>query len=317
MRAWAAGFLALGALTGCPADDKAAAPKACCDQPKVPAGVPAFTVVSDDASGPSDGQVVKLRAALAQPVPRDQIYPVLHALYRHAMTRGPFEPITFSAELYASEADARAAGKTLATVARAQSELAPRCENAVPYSFEETVTRAFAASRGRGDEESVDDTCRMAGPKKAPRVDDGFKHQPTMVVDPTRKAVAVTYPYLESGKDEYARDLRFNTVMTYWIEFTTSMFRKVPDLKEVAFTGVHDDATVAKITVSRGDFESRLSTLQEEVAAHSAVTFASLGMHKTDDKGAQKEQETFKAKTYKTALAALPKAQVTVSPKLK
>jgi hypothetical protein len=40
-------------------------------------------------------------------------------------------------------------------------------------------------------------------------------------------------------------------------------------------------------------------------------------MHKKDDKGASKEQETFHSKTYKTALAALPKNQVSISPKLK
>jgi hypothetical protein len=40
-------------------------------------------------------------------------------------------------------------------------------------------------------------------------------------------------------------------------------------------------------------------------------------MHKTDDKGAKKDQEEHKTKTYKAALALLPKDQVMVSPKLK
>ena len=44
------------ALAASCSTDKAAGPKACCDQPKTPPGVPAFTVVKDDASGPSDGQ---------------------------------------------------------------------------------------------------------------------------------------------------------------------------------------------------------------------------------------------------------------------
>lgn len=310
-----AGLLAVGA--GCPSEDKTPPPKACCDQPKIPAGVAAFKIIADDVTGPSDGQTVKIRAALAKPVPRDQIYPVLHTIYRFAMTRGPFEPITFNAALYTSDADAQVAGKPIAEIARAQSEIAPKCENAVPYSFEETVARAFEASRGRADEESVDDTCRMMEKKKVARVDDGFKHQPTFTVDPAKRAVAITYPYLESGKDAYAADLKFNTAMTYWIEFVTSMFRKAPDLQEVSFTGVHDDAPVVRIVTSRADFNGQLTNLQEEIAAHSGVTFASLGMHKTDDKGALKEQETFKAKTYKAALAQLPKSQVTVSPKLK
>lgn len=291
--------------------------KPCCEQPKIPAGVPSFTIVGDEVNGPSDGQTVKLRAALGGPIKRDDVYPVLHTLYRHAMTRGPFEPINFTAEVFASDVEARSNGKPVATVSRGQSQLAPVCDNAVAYDFEETVSRAFDATLGRAPEENSEDTCRMAPPKRAARVDDSFKHQPALKIDGARRAVAITYPYLETGKDEYVPTLGFNTAMTYWIDVTTSMFRKVPDLKEVAFQGVHADAPVVDITVTRNDFESKLASLQEDVAAHAAVTFASLGMKTKDDKGAHKEQETFKAKTYKGALAALPKNQVTISPKLK
>ena len=85
------------------------AAKACCEQPEIPAGVAPFTVVADEATGPSDGQKVILRVALGKPTKRDDIYPVLHTLYRHAMKRGPFEPIQFIADVYPSEATAKAA----------------------------------------------------------------------------------------------------------------------------------------------------------------------------------------------------------------
>src|SRR6516225_4687023 len=75
--------------------EKAAAPKTCCDQPKIPPGVPAFTVVTDDATGPSDGQDVKMRVALRQKTKRDDIYAALHFLYRYVMTRNDaFAPVT-------------------------------------------------------------------------------------------------------------------------------------------------------------------------------------------------------------------------------
>src|SRR5256885_2106406 len=83
-----AGVLAVAA-SSC-STDKASGPKACCDQPKIPAGVPAFTVIYDDATGPTDGQSVKLRVALKQKTKRDDIYPALQFLYRYAMTRGTF-----------------------------------------------------------------------------------------------------------------------------------------------------------------------------------------------------------------------------------
>src|SRR4051794_41073626 len=70
--------------------EKSEPPKACCEQPKVPAGVTPFVVVADDVSGPSDGQKVIMRVGVSQPIKRDQVFPVLHTLYRHAMTRTAF-----------------------------------------------------------------------------------------------------------------------------------------------------------------------------------------------------------------------------------
>jgi hypothetical protein len=301
--------------------EKTVAPKACCDQPKIPAGVTPFVVVEDDQSGPSDGQRVIMRVGVSQPLKRDQVYPVLHTLYRHAMTRTTFEPIHFVANLYASESAAKAGGdgSLVGRIVREQSDRGPKCENKIPYDFSEQVTRAFNASVGRGSEDAEDsnDSCRLSEKKVAARVDDKFTHKPSYKVDPARAAVEVTYPYLEMGKDEYVKDLRFNSAMRDWIDHAQAFFGKVDGLKELTFVGIQNDQPVVKITVTREQFNSQLASLQEEIAAHSAVTFASLGMRTTDDKGAAKEQSTFQSKTYKSALAALPKNQVFVSPKLK
>ena len=294
--------------------DTATAPKACCEQPEIPAGVAPFTVVADETTGPSDGQKVILRVALGKPTKRDDMYPVLHTLYRHAMKRGPFEPIQFIADVYPSEATAKAAGDTqlLARISRQQSQLAPTCENRVGYDFAEQVDRAFAASLGQAPEENIDDTCRLNPPKKKARFDDGFKHKPSYQLDAAQKAVAVTYPYLEMGKDEYVGELKLTSALVYWIEHVTTLFRNVPDLQAVTFTGLHNAAEVLRIAINRQQFDAQFAGLQETIAAHSAVTFASLGMGKATDKGAEKEQEDFKLKTYRAALAKLPKTQVTI-----
>src|SRR5262245_14033186 len=76
--------------------DKPAAPPPCCQQAEIPAGVTPFKIVADEVSGTSDAQKVLLRVAALRPIKRDEVYPVLHTLYRHAMKRGPFEPIQFS-----------------------------------------------------------------------------------------------------------------------------------------------------------------------------------------------------------------------------
>ena len=75
-------------LTACTKSDQPTGPKTCCDQPKIPAGIPAFTVVRDEVTGPSDGQDVKMHVAFKQKTKRDDIYPALQFLYRYAMTRG-------------------------------------------------------------------------------------------------------------------------------------------------------------------------------------------------------------------------------------
>jgi hypothetical protein len=310
----------IGALTICAAcsSDKAASPPPCCEQPQIPAGVAGFTIVADEVTGPSDGQKVTLRAALGGPVKRDAIYPVLHALYRHAMKRGPFEPIQFIAEVYPSESVARSGGdaQVVARISRSQSQAGPQCDNRVPYDLAEQTGRAFDASLGRVPEENLDDTCHLEPPKKVARVDEGFKHKASYKLDAATKAVEVTFPFLEMGKDEYVEKLKLSSALGQWIEIATTMFRKVPDLAQVTFSGLQNDAEVVRISLTRRQFDADFAGLQESIAAHSAVTFQSLGTGRSNDKNAEKEQETFKLTTYKDALATLPKNQVTISPKL-
>ena len=142
--------------------------------------------------------------------------------------------------------------------------------------------------------------------KKIARFDDKFTHKPEMKVDEAKKSVDVTYPYLETGKDEYVSNLNFNSAMTYWAEFTTTMFGKAPELQQVNYSGILNDQPVLKISTTRQQFDAKLSTVQETIASYSAITFAKLGLHKSDDKGARKDQEEHKTKTYKAALSFLP-----------
>jgi hypothetical protein len=298
-------------------DQPAAGSKACCDQPKIPAGIPAFTVVRDEVTGPSDGQDVKLYVVFKQKTKRDDIYPALQFLYRYAMTRGTFEPTNFSGSFFFSEGEAQTGSNPAAKISRDHGEKGPKCDNNIKLEFAEEVGKAFAWSLNRNEPEDLADTCHLAEKKKIARFDDKFTHKPAMKLMPESKGVEVTYPYLETGKDEYVKTLSFNSAMTYWAEFTTTMFAKSNELAEVTYVGVLDDQPVLKIKVNRQQFDQKLSTVQETIASYSAITFAKLGLHKTDDKGARKDQEQHKTKTYKAALALLPKEQVMVSPKLK
>ena len=309
--------LLLGAAVSCTKSEQSAAPTTCCDQPKMPPGVPAFTVVRDEVTGPTDGQDVKLHVALKQKTKRDDVYPALQFLYRYAMTRKTFEPTNFLGAFYNSEGDAQTGGNPVAKIWREHGDKGPKCENNIKLEFKEECDKAFLWSLNRAEPEDLEDTCHLNEKKKIVRVDDKFTHKPTMKVDDATKSVEVTFPYLETGKDEYVSSLNFNSAMTYWAEFTTTMFGKAPELKKVTYIGVLNDQPVLKIATTREQFDAKLSTVQETIASYSAITFAKLGLHKTDDKGAKKDQEQHKTQVYKAALAYLPKDQVIVSPKLK
>ena len=232
------------------------------------------------------------------------------------MTRNTFEPTTFLGAFYSTEGEAQTGGNMVAKIWRERGDKGPKCENNIKLDFPEEVAKAFAYSLNRAIPEDLADTCHLAPVKKVERFDDKFTHKPAYKIDEARKSVEVTYPYLETGKDEYVEKLSFNNAMTYWAEFLTAMFGKSSTLKEVTYTGVLNDAPAIKITVTREQFESKLSTVQETIASYAAITFAKLGLHKTDDKGALKDQEQQKTKTYTAALSFLPKDRVMVSPKL-
>ena len=291
--------------------------QSCCDQPKFPAGVPAFTVVTDESTGPSDGQDVKFKVALRQPTSRDEIYKSMQFLYRYAMTRRSFEPTNFTGQFYTTEGEAQSGANPVAKIWRERADKGPKCENGVALVFGEQVQKAFDYSLNRAEPEDLADTCHLDQKKRQARFDDKFTHKPTVKLEEARHAAEVNFPYLESGKDQYAKALTFNAAMTYWAEFTSTMFSKAPALQELTYNGVMDDQAVLKITVNRQEYEQKLSNVQETIASYAAITFAKLGLHKTDDKGALKDQEQQKTKTYKAALSFLPKNRVFVSPKLK
>ena len=313
-------LLLAAALVGVACKPEGEGPKPCCTQIDLPAGVAKFTVVADDVSGPSDGQKVMMKLGMLQPVKRDQMYKPMQVLYANVMKRTAFEPIHFEGWFYASESDARAGGSNvIAKVVREQSDRAPKCENNVKYDFAEQVDRAFLRStRGEQElQEDLNDTCHIGEKKQVARYDEKFRLKTSYKLDAGNQAVEIDYPYVEMGKDEYVANLKTNSAMASWAEYMTSMFSSAEQLKSLTFVGTWNDEPVVKISISRQQFDDQLSRLQETVAAHAAITFQSIGMGAKSTEAAEKEQESFKSKTYKDALSRLPKEQVSISPKLK
>ncbi len=306
--------LALG--TACP-EKKSEEAKICCDQPKIPADVAPFKIVGDDATGIYDERVVKIKAVLSGPTERTQLYPVLHTIYRHAMTRATNEPLAFEADLYASEAAATAGGPGVARIARPRGKLAPECENRVAYTFDRAANIAFGEIFLRKAEENGSDTCKLMESKDQAPIDAGWKLRPAIVIDGAAQTAALTYPFRKDTEDAYQEEIKFTGAMKAWIDFATAYFHKVPDLKNLTFIGTHNDAEILKISLSREQFNNGFAGLQEDIAAYAAVTFQKLGMGAGSEKAVLKDRENFQTKTYKAALASLPKDQVTIAKNLK
>ncbi len=261
---------------------------------------------------------MKLHVAFKQKTKRDDIYPALQFLYRYAMTRKTFEPTYFLGAFYTTEGEAQTGGNPVAKIWREHGDKGPKCENNIKLEFNEEVEKALRVqleprrARGSGghlppDREEEDRALRRQVHAQAD--DEGRRGEQGRRGDLSRTS--------RPARTNTSPTLCFNSAMTYWAEFTTTMFGKAPELKKVTYIGVLNDQPVLKITTTRQQFDAKLSTVQETIASYSAITFAKLGLHKTDDKGALKDQEQHKTKTYKAALSFLPKDQVMVSPKLK
>src|SRR5262249_52795740 len=161
----------------------------------VPPGVPPFTVVVDDVTGPSDGEDVKMRVAFKQKTKHDDVYPAMQFLYRYAMTRKNFEPSNFLGEFYATEGGAQTGGNPIAKAWRDPDAQGPKCETALRYASPEEVHPPSDHSLNRAEAEDLSDTCHLAEKKKVARFDEGFKHKPSFPVDPATFSATVTYPY--------------------------------------------------------------------------------------------------------------------------
>src|SRR4029079_2730544 len=161
-----AALLIAAAALSCSKSEQASGPTTCCDQPKIPPGVPAFTVVRDETTGPTDGQDVKLHVALKQKTKRDDIYPTLQFLYRYAMTRRTFDPTTFLGAVYTTEGEAQTGGNPIAKIWREHGDKGPKCENNIKLEFNVEVQKAFAWSLQRAEPENLEDTCHLEVKKK-------------------------------------------------------------------------------------------------------------------------------------------------------
>jgi hypothetical protein len=258
------------------------------------AGMPAFKVVKDEMS--PDRERVTLRLALAGPTERDSLDALLKDVYRQAMTRLGIEPAVVEIYVYANEKRVSAAPDAfVASCIKRQADKGPNIENKVPLSFPKAVTAAL-----KGD--------TFVGTL-----------QPKVEIDEAHHHVTLNIPFTEQGQDTWAKELTFNTAMVTFMDYAQRLYQNIPDMDGLSFVGVWKDQPVLRIQLANKEDYNKLDlyALGERIGGKQGKAFAEAQLTHKSDKQIDKEKKAAEKKEYQTALAKLPKAQVTVASSLK
>jgi hypothetical protein len=258
----------------------------------VSAGMPAFKSVKDEVS--PDKAKVELRIALSQAPDRDATDALLKDLYRQVMLRmgTGLEPSSVEIYVYANEDRIKSAPDAwLASCVKHQSDKGPAFENKVPQSFPKAVTAALKGDTFTG------------------------KLHPMVEIDEAKHHVAITIPYVEPGKDEWAEKLSYNDALVAFVDYAQRLYQNVPDLDGLTYIGQWKDAEVVRINLaSKGDYNTLdLYALGERIGGKQGRAFAEAQLTKKSDAQITKEKLAAEKKEYQTALAKLPKGAVTIA----
>ena len=283
----------LFALVGCSGSSTPEAPPPPPPIAAAPAGTPGFTVVEDKVS--ADRDTVEVRVAVTAVPEREELDKLLQHLYRQTMTRAG-EPLQVSALVYPS---AEVAHKSpdkgwIASVTKKRGDFGPSFDNKVALSFSKQVAAVLS-----GD--------TFVGSKK-----------PRTEIDDAQRAVVLTLPFVEPGKDEWRASVNYVAAVTDFLDYADRLYEKVPALEKLTFVGVHREGEVIRIKVgSRKEWDALSARdVHERIGAQQGRAFAELTMGKMSDAAVAKEKAARAKKVYQEALKRLPAGAVTASKKL-
>jgi hypothetical protein len=253
----------------------------------------AYKVLADTVDKAKN--TIEQHILVAEQPKHDDLQKLLEYLYRHLMTRDQPEPAAVEAYVYSSEAQYRTPPRSpIGSMVKKSGDIGPTFDNKVPLEFWQQVAQAL------------------------PDSDKGMKLAKKVDRDDAAKTVTITQPYTEPGKDAWAEQLSFNMAMNVFTDTAQAMFEKVPELNALTFIGRWKDEDVVKISVDRATYQKlNLADIEEQIGQLHGRAFLELASGKSNDAKAAKENSQRLAGVYKKMLAAIPKGQTTVSPKLK
>ena len=292
-------------LSACNSDTPAAAPGTAevAAETESPADSPMkYKVLGDTTDAKTN--TVEFHALVAEGPKHDDVEKLLKYLYRHVMQRRDTPPGTLALSVYSNETQYKTPPRSpIATVAQKPGEIGPTFDNKVPLEFWQQVDEALSHD---------DKTWKLQ--KKIDRND-------------AAKTLALTLPYVEPGKDQWAETLSFNQAMNIFTDTAQQLFEKVPELATLTYVGTwsacKDHAAtcpaedVVKISLDRETYHSlKLNELDESVGQIHGRAYLELSGGKGSDASISKANGARMSALYRKMLTQL-KGHAWVSPKLK
>jgi hypothetical protein len=265
----------------------------------------AYKVLEDKTENNS----VEYHALIDASVKHDDADKLLKFLYRYLSTRREDEPAAVGAYLYTAEAAYRTPPRSpIASAVRKSGDRGPVFENKVPLEFSQEVDGAVHPHHD-GENDELYATRR--------KQEEAFKLKPAFTLDEPQKAVTLTMPYTEGGKDQWVDALSFNQALNVFTDAANSLFDNVAQLRRLTYVGTWKDKEVVRVTIDRADYEAvHLHDIDDRIGQHHGAAFFALGTGHSNDKAAAKEVAAKVSKEYRSMLGQL-KGKAKVDPSLK
>jgi hypothetical protein len=287
----------IGALAAC--EKKQAKEKLYFPDLKPPVGVQA-TVISDVGDNAESGTSITTIVAVEPDIDRDDLDQLIETFSRQVNDRGGFRKGAadrVEIRFYAGQAKAAAGGGDwLAQVLRQGRDAKETRTNKQKYPLVKWAKKALG-----------------------PQPQFSGKLQPELLADSQNLALELKVPFVkDDGSGAYIDAISFVTIVKAFSFYMRALFDKIEPLRKVTYVGIFEDREVAKIWMTREQYQQLDLRLVEEGLGAFQGKFINLLMTKemTSEQVEKKVNEQTR-KVYRETFARLPEGQVAIDKTIK
>lgn len=146
------------------------------------------------------------------------------------------------------------------------------------------------------------------------------KIQPQILADAETMSLEVTLPFVEhDGKGQYVEKLTYARFTSDWSSTTYDVFSKLEGLQKFTFIGTHNDKVMAKITMTRDQFDAMQmkDILEKELSAFQGQFVSELLSGNITEKKVEQKVDKQRHIVYRKLFAMLPPEQVELDKSLR